>query len=50
MYFFGPPKLQSRTTKGKLIGGPNVHQCTKYYFEDWTDSPIFGHQGWLGDN
>ena len=35
MYFFGPPKLQSRTTKGKLIGGPNVHQCTKYYFEDW---------------
>ena len=32
MYFFAPPKLQSWTFKGNLIGGPNVHQMTEYYF------------------
>ena len=27
-----------RTTKGKLIGAPNVHQCAQVYFEDCSNS------------
>ena len=35
LHIFSVHQIKCRTTKGKLIDGPIVHQCTEYYFEDW---------------
>ena len=34
LHIFSVHQIKCRTTKGKLIDGPIVHQCTEYYFED----------------
>ena len=37
LHIFSVHQIKCRTTKGKLIDRPIVHQCTEYYFEDCID-------------